>query len=662
MKKRTITAAALLFALLLPLLSLPASAADYVKGTNGASDAYKASIYYDRLLAVPLTGDGRTDVLAVALSQLGYQEGDENGQFGGTTAGSNNFTEFNYNMGDFGEGYGTNNYHWCASFVAFCLLQARCHTQTRIADWCRSHKGDSTYIWREVGCLPWATQLRECGYFEKSAYKGGDYTPLPGDLIFFSSNGTSESHIGLVLYATDTHVYTVEGNTSSGTGLDVNGGGVYAKSYERTSSYITGYGVLPYAVNNDAPRIDYSGASVTPGLYVATKNKYVYRNEGDTDYTWVLPRYTSFTVSEVSTSTDRVRMTAVIGGESVTGYVMNNEDRVIQYVSTETPTGYPTLTKTWGYRGSALDYYRLNDAASRVPHDTSALTVGDTVGISGWLGFTRTLSAVGYYLDGDRGTLRFDGGALSDPEPAVTAAGGAKAKRYEIHAETVAGTHTVTFVAKLSDSTLTEIATVAYGAKNAVAAPSAPEIEDVTETTVTLKATAGYEYCVNGGSFQKSNVFTDLTPDTLYSFSQRVAETSLDYASSQSPSTAVRTAKLPETTTEETTSEVTIETSKEPSGPMIEVTAEATKAATDQVTEPDGSADKVTATVTEPSVSTVEPSDAASDEPSDVTDAEPTDPPETADAQSNGCSATLPLPLLPLALTPALLLLKKRDN
>ena len=109
----------LLLALALPLLplSLPVSAAEYVKGTNSASDSYKSSIYYERLLSVPLTGDGRTDVIAVALSQLGYCEGDENGAFSGTVPGSNNFTEFNYNMGDFGQGYGTNNYHWCASFV-----------------------------------------------------------------------------------------------------------------------------------------------------------------------------------------------------------------------------------------------------------------------------------------------------------------------------------------------------------------------------------------------------------------------------------------------------------------------------------------------------------------------------------------------------------------
>ena len=162
--------------LLLPLFpfSVPASAAEYVKGANGASDSYRGSIYYKQLLAVPITGDGRTDVLAVALSQLGYKESDTSGDFGGTTGGTKNFTEYNYNFGKYNDadGYG-NKYYWCASFVSFCLLQARCHNYTKLTDWCRKHTDDPNYIWREISCVQWADQLRRHGYFQNSEYRGG---------------------------------------------------------------------------------------------------------------------------------------------------------------------------------------------------------------------------------------------------------------------------------------------------------------------------------------------------------------------------------------------------------------------------------------------------------------------------------------------------------
>ena len=136
-----------------------------------------------------LTGDGVTDVLAVALSQLGYQEGNSAGQYSGTAGGSKNFTEYCYNMGDWGYGYGGSNYPWCATFVSWALLQSGVTTQNKLSDWCRKHTGDINYIWREVSCVKWANQLENFGYYQKSAAKGGNYQPKSGDLIFFKSSG-----------------------------------------------------------------------------------------------------------------------------------------------------------------------------------------------------------------------------------------------------------------------------------------------------------------------------------------------------------------------------------------------------------------------------------------------------------------------------------------
>ena len=128
----------LCFAMILSCMPFSAVAAEkkvtYVKGSNNVSESYKKSIYYEKLMNVTLTGDGRHDVLAVALSQLGYQESGTENDFDGKPSGSSsNFTEYNYNMGDFGVGYGGGSYAWCASFVAWCLLQSGCTTQNKMS-------------------------------------------------------------------------------------------------------------------------------------------------------------------------------------------------------------------------------------------------------------------------------------------------------------------------------------------------------------------------------------------------------------------------------------------------------------------------------------------------------------------------------------------------
>lgn len=330
MKKTLLQTVSVLTAVLIVASSLCSSAfaATYKKGqTDTASSSYMSSKFYQNFLDIPLTGDGRTDVLAVALSQLGYSEGAE-GDYDGTGNGTGNYTEYNYNMGDFGTGF---SYEWCATFVSWALLQSGCTDQHLIADWCRAHTNDKNYIWREVGCPTWATQLRTYGYFQKSQAAGGSYIPRSGDLIFFSWNGatSSESHIGIVVYSDGTYVYTVEGNTSSQSGLDGSGGGVYFKKYLLSYSYITGYGVLPYAERDIVP-IDYSGANPTAGLYISTCSKYVYENVTDDDYSWILPKYTMFEVHGVAPDGKLKATVTTSTGETVTGYVLNNTDRVIQ--------------------------------------------------------------------------------------------------------------------------------------------------------------------------------------------------------------------------------------------------------------------------------------------------------------------------------------------
>ena len=256
-----------------------ASAADYVtagtKGADGVSDAYKSGVFYDRFSKITLTGDGRLDAVAIALSQVGYKEGNSMSEFHGMNAGSGNYTEFNWNMGDFGSGYGGSSYPWCASFVSFALLQAKTHNYNKYNDICRNHTNDGNYIWREIGCQKWREQLEKYGYVKNSKAYGGNYTPQTGDLIFFGDSEAHSSHIGIVVYCDGTNVYTVEGNTSEG-GYSSNGNGVYFKSYSVSNTRILDYGVLPYKTNANAFKPDYTGKVETTGIYINTN----YANTG----------------------------------------------------------------------------------------------------------------------------------------------------------------------------------------------------------------------------------------------------------------------------------------------------------------------------------------------------------------------------------------------
>lgn len=327
-------ALALVITLLVGMMG-SALAATYRPGAqSGPSTSYKNGVYYSNYTKVPITGDGRTDVVAIALSQLGYQEGASNGNFSGEVSGRNNYVEFSYNLGEFGLGYGGSDFPWCASFVSWCLYQSHNTDQNTWRDLGRYHVGDYKYIWKEISCSQWVRQLKGAGYYKYSKYEGGSYTPKYGDLVFFqNSNGVA--HIGICLYVSGGRIYTVEGNTSDSSGLEANGG-VYFKNYAIGTSYINGYGVLPYKTNSNVAKIDYSGNNPTPGLYVANAAKYIYSTETGTSYSWIMDRFTMFEVTQVC-SNGRLKVVArERGGSTVTGYITNNSDRVIQLSSTAT--------------------------------------------------------------------------------------------------------------------------------------------------------------------------------------------------------------------------------------------------------------------------------------------------------------------------------------
>lgn len=221
-----LVSAALTIAIFAAVFSFGASA---LTPTQKTSDKYKTSKYYKNLTNIELTSDEPTNVLMIAMSQLGYHEGNSTADFDGMNqSGSGNYVEYNYLYGKVdGDGDGTSEYGyaWCAAFVSWCIRQAGISTDT---------------VKSYVSCTNWVAWFKQ-----NSTYKArsSGYTPSPGDIIFFKSAYVTRTsnHVGLVLYVKDGNVYTIEGNSSEKVSL---------QSYSLNNSYIIGYGVPSYKKNS----------------------------------------------------------------------------------------------------------------------------------------------------------------------------------------------------------------------------------------------------------------------------------------------------------------------------------------------------------------------------------------------------------------------------
>ncbi len=203
----TILSVLMVMSVMLPATVISTSALSY----NGSS-SYMASKYYTALKNVQLTGNQRSDIVNVAKSQIGYKEGGSKNDLGGSYSGGgwNNYTEY-------GRWYGMFDM-WCAMFVSWCADTAGVSTSV-VPKHCFTPSG-----------LNWFKQ-RGLAY-SRSQVAAGQYTPQPGDIIYFKSgrNSNPTNHVGIVTGYSGSRVYTVEGNTSSAT-ISTNGGCVAAKSY-----------------------------------------------------------------------------------------------------------------------------------------------------------------------------------------------------------------------------------------------------------------------------------------------------------------------------------------------------------------------------------------------------------------------------------------------
>lgn len=162
-----------------------------------------------------------SEVIVIARKEEGYLEKASSAQLEDKTAnaGNANYTKY-------GAWYGLNPAQWCAMFVSWCLAQAGWIS----LKYCYCYNG-----------ITWFKQ--NATFHEKD-----NYTPQPGDVIFFSSSSYPKggAHTGIVEYCDNTYVFTIEGNTSGGSTVISNGGGVVRKAYYLEYDRIYGYGTPDY--------------------------------------------------------------------------------------------------------------------------------------------------------------------------------------------------------------------------------------------------------------------------------------------------------------------------------------------------------------------------------------------------------------------------------
>lgn len=163
-------------------------------------------------------------LIAVATAEVGYLEKKSNSQLNSKTAnaGSANYTKY----GAWYQGGWANGLAWCNIFVVWCARQAGI-LKTIIPD--------------ESACrntVSWFSKQKRW-----HLANSGKFKPKKGDLIIFTNTPSNPigNHIGIVYAADSNYVYTIEGNTSGGSTLIANGGGVAKKKYKLSYNKIYGY-------------------------------------------------------------------------------------------------------------------------------------------------------------------------------------------------------------------------------------------------------------------------------------------------------------------------------------------------------------------------------------------------------------------------------------
>ena len=181
-----------------------------VEWDAGASSptAYSGSSYHSALRKVSLTGNYRDDIINIALSQVGYHEGNSEADYAGNNQkGSKDYTEYGRRLDSVGAA-------WCSEFASWCIRMAGVPT-----DIIASSRGANVANFTKNTSARWYT-------WRETSYQTGSYAPRKGDILLWLWNDgsfTTEdslSHTSILWEAnvqTDGSVVlkTIDGNSNN---------------------------------------------------------------------------------------------------------------------------------------------------------------------------------------------------------------------------------------------------------------------------------------------------------------------------------------------------------------------------------------------------------------------------------------------------------------
>ncbi len=244
-----------------------------------AVDERETSSDWERsVAAAELSGDYAEDIVAIARTQLGYTESernfiiDEDGKTQGYTR--------------YGAWYGASYDEWCAMFVSFCAYYAQIPQQ---------------HLPLSGNCAKWKQQLGDM-YIDDEV----NYEPEAGDLIFFHYNRTEKTesadeknvpnHVGIVTGASDSSVYTIEGNSAKS---------VRERAYDLNDEHIVGYvsmAEIMLEANPELAQATIMAVSDTADLTIERNVAVSYDENDNASFSAI-----KVTVTDYASSTDKKR-------------------------------------------------------------------------------------------------------------------------------------------------------------------------------------------------------------------------------------------------------------------------------------------------------------------------------------------------------------------
>ena len=199
-------------------------------------------------------------LLQTIRAEVGYCEKASNSNLDDKTAnaGRNNYTKYARDLDKVSGFYNgrKNGYPWCDVFVDWCMYKTfGAENAKKLL--CQPNKSAG------AGCTSSMNYYKSKKQFYTS--------PKVGDQIFFKDSEGGAKHTGYVEGIDGTYVYTIEGNTSSASGVVANGGCVARKKYKLNDAAIAGYGRPKYdSITNTAS--DTSNATSSSNSSAVTQN------------------------------------------------------------------------------------------------------------------------------------------------------------------------------------------------------------------------------------------------------------------------------------------------------------------------------------------------------------------------------------------------------